>query len=173
MPVRSYVELRPAEIGDATPLVRQIRGTNSSGPKGARRLLPAPCAVDAPVGRRCDSYVCVTVPSHCNEFPPFRYSRVVVFTHMDVSTYTDSTWGQPRLVPAMDYSAYYPRRLPRTLDLSTDVVNRLTDAEAALGRLAGAGRLLPNPHLLIRPYLLMNIHRFHHQLKAVPFQVIK
>jgi Fic family protein len=30
---------------------------------------------------------------------------------------------------------------------------RLADAEAALGRLAGAGRLLPVPHLLVRPYL--------------------
>jgi Fic family protein len=33
-------------------------------------------------------------------------------------------------------------------------VPRLADAEAALGRLAGVGQLLPNPHLLIRPYLL-------------------
>ena len=29
----------------------------------------------------------------------------------------------------------------------------LSDADRALGRLAGAGRLLPNPHLLIRPFL--------------------
>ncbi|MGH3680029.1 MAG: Fic family protein [Natronosporangium sp.] len=33
-------------------------------------------------------------------------------------------------------------------------VTLLTDAEAALGRLAGAGRLLPNPHIVIRLYLL-------------------
>lgn len=30
---------------------------------------------------------------------------------------------------------------------------RLADAEASLGRLAGAGRLLPNPQLLVGPYL--------------------
>lgn len=30
----------------------------------------------------------------------------------------------------------------------------LGEAEAALGQLAGVGRLLPNPHLLIRPYVL-------------------
>lgn len=30
---------------------------------------------------------------------------------------------------------------------------RLADAEAALGRLAGAGRLLPDPQLLVQPYL--------------------
>ena len=29
----------------------------------------------------------------------------------------------------------------------------LSDADRALGRLAGAGRLLPNPHLLMRPFL--------------------
>jgi len=33
-------------------------------------------------------------------------------------------------------------------------VRRLADAEGALGQLAGVGRLLPNPDLLIRPYLL-------------------
>jgi Fic family protein len=30
---------------------------------------------------------------------------------------------------------------------------RIADAEAALGRLAGTGRLLPDPQLLVRPYL--------------------
>jgi Fic family protein len=34
------------------------------------------------------------------------------------------------------------------------VVRLLADAEAALGTLSGVGRLGPNPHLLIRPYLL-------------------
>jgi Fic family protein len=29
----------------------------------------------------------------------------------------------------------------------------LSDADRALGRLAGAGRLLPNPHLLLQPYI--------------------
>jgi Fic family protein len=33
-------------------------------------------------------------------------------------------------------------------------VRLLADAEAALGRLAGVGQLVPNPDLLIRPYLL-------------------
>lgn len=33
------------------------------------------------------------------------------------------------------------------------VVAPLVDAEAALGRLAGAARLLPDPSLLVRPFL--------------------
>jgi len=50
------------------------------------------------------------------------------------------------------YHAYVPHPLPRTLDLSPDVVVRLSAADLAVGRLGGAGRLLPNPHLLIRPF---------------------
>jgi Fic family protein len=37
--------------------------------------------------------------------------------------------------------------------LSSANLIRISDAEAALGRLAGAGRLLPDPHLLVAPYL--------------------
>jgi cell filamentation protein, protein adenylyltransferase len=51
------------------------------------------------------------------------------------------------------YIAYRPEPLPRRLDLSDDTVVALSDADRALGRLAGTGRLLPNPHLLLRPYV--------------------
>src|SRR5680860_1232085 len=44
--------------------------------------------------------------------------------------------------------------MPRTLELPGSTVRMLADAEGALGQLAGIGRLLPNPDLLIRPYLL-------------------
>ncbi len=67
----------------------------------------------------------------------------------------DSTvFGIVRAVPFKGYDAFYPAPLPDTVDLSPATVRLLTDTEAALGRLAGAGRLLPNPDLLIRPYLL-------------------
>jgi Fic family protein len=39
------------------------------------------------------------------------------------------------------------------VSISPDNLMRLADAEAALGRLAGAGRLLPNPQLIVGPYL--------------------
>ena len=68
---------------------------------------------------------------------------------------TDNTqFGQVRPVPQMGYNAYYPHPLPEEIDLPQATVYRLAEAEAALGRLTGAGRLLPNPHLLIRPYML-------------------
>ncbi len=51
------------------------------------------------------------------------------------------------------YWAYHPEPLPRSYVLKPETVLRLSDADRALGRLAGAGRLLPNPHLLIQPYV--------------------
>ena len=73
---------------------------------------------------------------------------------MDADKYTDNTFGTIRRVVGKGYLAYYPRPLPKDVELSLPTVKLIADAEAALGRLAGAGRLLPNPHLLIRPYLL-------------------
>jgi Fic family protein len=46
-----------------------------------------------------------------------------------------------------------PGRLPREIPLTTDTVLKLSEADAALGRLAGSGRLLPNPHLLVNAYI--------------------
>ena len=73
---------------------------------------------------------------------------------MDGQRYVDTTFGQVRQVPGAGYRAYYPKPLPDTVELTPEATRLLADAEAALGRLAGAGRLLPNPHLLIRPYVL-------------------
>jgi len=52
------------------------------------------------------------------------------------------------------YVAYVPRPLPRTLDLRSSTVLLLSKADRALGRLAGSGRLLPNPRLLVQPYVV-------------------
>lgn len=51
------------------------------------------------------------------------------------------------------YWAYHPAALPRSLELTSQTVMLLSEADRALGRLAGAGRLLPNPHLLLQPYI--------------------
>jgi Fic family protein len=50
--------------------------------------------------------------------------------------------------------AYFPAPIPRAIELPVSTVRLLADAEASLGRLAGVGQLVPNPHLLIRPYLI-------------------
>lgn len=51
------------------------------------------------------------------------------------------------------YDHYVPRSISRGLDLDQQTVRSLSAADRALGRLAGAGRLLTNPHLLVQPYL--------------------
>lgn len=51
------------------------------------------------------------------------------------------------------YFAYTPALLPPDLPLDWDLIRLISEADQALGELSGAGQLLPNPHLLIRPYL--------------------
>lgn len=74
---------------------------------------------------------------------------------MDLATYAATAFGAPRRTAGRHgYVAYFPAPIPRDLELPGNTVRILADAEAALGRLAGVGQLLPNPHLLIRPYVL-------------------
>jgi Fic family protein len=49
--------------------------------------------------------------------------------------------------------AFVPEPLPREIPLDADTVLKLSEADAALGRLAGSGRLLPDPHLLVNAYI--------------------
>ena len=51
------------------------------------------------------------------------------------------------------YDAYLPDPLPPRVEWSDELVAALSAADRALGRLAGEGRRLPNPHLLIRPFV--------------------
>ncbi len=51
------------------------------------------------------------------------------------------------------YMAYVPPMLPPELPIDWELAATLSEADRAVAELSGAGRLLPNPHLLIRPYL--------------------
>lgn len=58
------------------------------------------------------------------------------------------------LVHTLDgHLAFVPTPLPPDLSYSADLVLALSRADAALSELSGLGRHLPNPHLLISPYL--------------------
>ncbi len=48
--------------------------------------------------------------------------------------------------------AYLPAPLPPALTFDSRTVRYLAEAERALGELAGVGGMLPNPHLLTRPF---------------------
>ncbi len=74
---------------------------------------------------------------------------------MDAASYRSTQFGSAGRVPRRHgYVAYLPESIPRTLELPTSTVMILADAEAALGRLAAVGSLLPDPDILVRPYLL-------------------
>lgn len=74
---------------------------------------------------------------------------------MDAANYRSTQFGSASRVPGRHgYVAYFPEPIPRTLELPTPTVMFLADAEAALGRLAAVGGLLPNPDILVCPYLL-------------------
>ncbi|HEX3554857.1 MAG TPA: Fic family protein [Thermoanaerobaculia bacterium] len=49
--------------------------------------------------------------------------------------------------------AFVPAPLPPSFQWTPSLVRALSDADRAVGELAGEGRRLPNPHLLIRPFL--------------------
>ena len=51
------------------------------------------------------------------------------------------------------YWAFMPHPLPPALPTGKDLLRILSDADRALGELAGLGRAMPNPHLLIGPFM--------------------
>jgi Fic family protein len=62
--------------------------------------------------------------------------------------------GAGRLVQCPGgYKAFVPNPLPPQVDLSPRLIRALSDADRLIGQLAGEGRTLPNPHLLMRPFV--------------------
>lgn len=63
---------------------------------------------------------------------------------------------RPHLVSAGSgvarYWAFVPPPLPPVIGWTEELISALSAADRALGRLAGVGRTLPNPHLLIGPF---------------------
>lgn len=51
------------------------------------------------------------------------------------------------------YWAFVPHPLPPNLVFDQELVRTLSDADRALGELAGLGRTMSNPHLLIGPFM--------------------
>jgi Fic family protein len=74
---------------------------------------------------------------------------------VDLDRYPSTLFGQARrTLGRHGYVAYFPAPIPWLLELPASTVRLIGEAEASLGRLAGIGQLLPNPNLLVRPYLL-------------------
>src|SRR2546428_10973253 len=58
-----------------------------------------------------------------------------------------------RVRAAGGYTAFVPDPLPPEIAGTPTLVRALSDADRLIGRLAGEGGRLPNPHLLIRPFI--------------------
>ena len=71
---------------------------------------------------------------------------------MDASTFRTPAAGRVVRAP-QGYHAFVPAPLPPELHYTPALVRLLSVADAALSELSGLGRILPNPHLLIAPYL--------------------
>ena len=58
-----------------------------------------------------------------------------------------------RNVPQGGYSAFVPAPLPPAIEWTPRLVRVLSEADRLIGRLAGEGGRLPNPHILMRPFV--------------------
>jgi Fic family protein len=71
---------------------------------------------------------------------------------MDTVLFKKSPSG--KLVKATGgYWAYIPNPLPPDLRWDTELVSKVSKADLAVGTLSGLGETLPNPHLLIYPFI--------------------
>ena len=69
-----------------------------------------------------------------------------------VSRLEDSPCGD--LVPIENgRMAFAPHPLPRSLELDLPLISRLDEASRAVATLSGVGETIPNPNLLIRPFM--------------------
>lgn len=58
-----------------------------------------------------------------------------------------------KFVKCAGYEAFVPAPLPPETTWSPALIRSLSDAAQLIGRLSGEGKQLPNPHLLIRPFV--------------------
>ena len=71
---------------------------------------------------------------------------------MDISNFKNSTAGKI-IKTDREYWAYLPNPLPPAITYDKELINLLSEADRILGNLSGIGTLLPNPDLLITPYV--------------------
>lgn len=74
---------------------------------------------------------------------------------MNIQQFQNSPAGQLLRIGEGEtaYWAFVPHPLPPTLDADWELVGQLSEADRALSELAGVGHNLPNPQLLIRPFI--------------------
>ncbi len=81
--------------------------------------------------------------------------QVEAVQHVDPERFRSSSAGRLLRVGRgkTAYWAFVPNPLPPSLDFDVGLGAALSEADRALGELAGLGRTIANPHLLIRPFV--------------------
>jgi len=71
---------------------------------------------------------------------------------MNPADFQNSSAGNPVRSP-LGYWAFVPNPLPSEWRWTTRLIAALSDADRKVGELAGLGRSMPNPHVLVRPFV--------------------
>lgn len=71
---------------------------------------------------------------------------------MDTQSFKNSPTGKLFKTP-QGYWSFMPNPLPPKLTWEEDLIFLLSEAERSLGNLEGIGQIMPNPHLLITPFI--------------------
>ena len=71
---------------------------------------------------------------------------------MDTALFKNSPSGQLVRATGGDW-AFVPNALPPAIEWDTELVSQMSRADLAVGILSGLGESLPNPHLLIHPFI--------------------
>lgn len=58
-----------------------------------------------------------------------------------------------KLIRCTGYESFIPDILPPKINWTPELIRSLSDADRLIGQLSGEGKQLPNPHLLIRPFI--------------------
>ncbi len=72
---------------------------------------------------------------------------------MDIERFRAGSAGRLIQIPGADYWAFVPHPLPPQLPFDIELVQALSEADRALGTLAGLGRALPNPDMFVVPFI--------------------
>lgn len=74
---------------------------------------------------------------------------------VDATRYSASSFGRPTREAGNKFAFTYflPEHLPRSLELPSDVIYALSEADSALGHLQGLNKLIRDPDLLMGPFM--------------------
>jgi len=72
---------------------------------------------------------------------------------VEESEFKSNRAGRLKKIPNTVFQCFEPKELSIEVEYTKEIVKLLSEASLSLGNLSEAGRNLPNPHLLIMPYL--------------------